>query len=393
MDPTKSEPPVRLLDLTRLVRRAGRPMTGVDRVEYAYLTHLPDHGPLYGLIRSSMGYILLDQRGCAHLARCLEDGRFARATASPLQRLDPSRAAAEREARRHCLARCLPLGLGRMVRRHLPQGVHYLNTGHSNLTPRVCAAMKARGARIGVLIHDTIPLDAPDVTRPDRSAAFATSFRRAVTEADVILCNSAQTERDVLRHAAPHCPRTQVALLGVDPMPSGKAPAGPWTGQPYFVTLGTIEPRKNHALLLDLWGDIPDAHLLICGSRGWLNEDVFKRLDARPDRVHELPGLDDAAVSGLLRHAAGALFPSLIEGYGLPPIEAAALKVPVLCNDLPIYRETLGDIPVYADVKDRYLWVTKIRQMAEDHRAGRQQAPHYTPPSWEAHFKAALTVI
>lgn len=163
------------------------------------------------------------------------------------------------------------------------------------------------------------------------------------------------------------------------------------------MTLGTIEPRKNHALLLDLWQDIPDAHLLICGQRGWSNEAVFARLDAHPPRVHELPGLSDADVFGLISEAAGFLFPSFTEGYGLPPIEAAALGTPVICNDLPIYREVLGDIPIYVNVSQGYLWAETIKRLANEqttHTSGAKGAlDPFDPPSWDAHFKTVLSLI
>ena len=134
--------------------------------------------------------------------------------------------------------------------------------------------------------------------------------------------------------------------------------------------------------MLDLWDDIPDAHLLICGSRGWENHAVFDRLDTRPPRVHELPGLDDGQVAALLQKSVGLLFPSFAEGYGLPPVEAAALGAPVLVNDLPIYREVLGDIPVYANVSDRYLWRKEINRMAADHPSDQtraEQAQRFAP--------------
>ena len=77
--------------------------------------------------------------------------------------------------------------------------------------------------------------------------------------------------------------------------------------------------------------------------------------------------------------------------------EAAALNVPILCNDLHIYREILGDIPIYAEVSDRYQWSTMIKRLAETGQTG-QFAPQgreitWTPPNWDAHFKAVLTLI
>jgi glycosyltransferase involved in cell wall biosynthesis len=388
--------PDRLLDLTRLVSRAGRPLTGVDRVEFAYLTQLLAAGTLYGLVRSSLGYVLLDHDGCAALRdRVVSQAWGAPDRLSRIKRgMDPVRARAEADLRRVCLARCLPLRLRAMLRRHLPRGITYVNTGHTNLTDRVLSALHGIDARVSVFVHDTIPLDHPQYQRPGTVDAFRHFLGRAA-RADLLICNSRQTENDLARHLGDRRPRTISAPLGLDLTTPDKAPGGPWTS-PYFVTLGTIEPRKNHALLLDLWDDIPDAHLLICGSRGWENQATFARLDAHPPRIHELPGLTDGQVAALLTGAAGLLFPSLAEGYGLPPVEAAALGVPVLLNDLPIYREVLGDIPVYADAGDRYLWHKEINRMAEQHQADdtrrAEQAPCFVPPTWEAHFKTVLTL-
>ena len=374
-------------------------MTGVDRVEFAYLEHLLEAGPLYGLVRSSLGFVLLDAQGCRAMAAKFRSGAFG--PADRLSRikpgLDPMRARAEADLRRVCLDRCLPIRLSAMLRRHLPEGITYVNTGHTNLTDRVLSALRLiRGSRVAVFVHDTIPLDFPQYQRAGTKAAFAAFFGRAVGGADVLLCNSDQTARDIARHAAPRQPRVVAAHLGV-PMPEpGPAPEGPWTGGTWFVTLGTIEPRKNHALLLDLWPEVPEAHLLVIGARGWENHETFARLDARPPRVHELNGLPDAAVFGALKGSAGLLFPSFAEGYGLPAVEAAALGVPVLCNDLPIYREMLGDIPVYASVSDRYLWATTIRRLADDHRAGTVrdvETSSHALPSWKTHFNIVLTSI
>lgn len=387
----------RLLDLTRLTSRAGRPLTGVDRVEFAYLTHMLRHGPLWGLVRTSLGYVLLDAVGCAAFRDKVLSRDWGPADRlSGIKRgLDPMRARAESDLRRICTARCLPLRLSAMLRRHLPPGITYVNTGHTNLTDRVLSALHSIDARVSVFVHDTIPLDVPQYQRPGTVEKFRHFLTRAADSAELIICNSHQTETDLGRHLAEdRVPPTISAPLGLDLTQPTIAPQGPWT-TPYFVTLGTIEPRKNHALLLDLWDDIPDAHLLICGSRGWENHAVFDRLDTRPPRVHELPGLDDGQVAALLQKSAGLLFPSFAEGYGLPPVEAAALGAPVLVNDLPIYREVLGDIPVYANVSDRYLWRKEINRMAADHPSDQtraEQAQRFAPPTWEAHFKAVLTL-
>ncbi|MBV2359626.1 glycosyltransferase family 4 protein [Thalassococcus sp. CAU 1522] len=399
MAPTIAEP-TRLLDLTRLVSRAGQVQTGVDRVEYAYLARLLEGAaPLFGLVRTSLGFVLLDRAGCAGLKARLDGGGWGPADrlARIKPKLDPMRARAEADLRRICLDRCLAVRLSRMLARHLPEGVHYINTGHTNLTERVLSALRLRKARVAVMVHDAIPLDFPHFQRPGTVEPFRGFLRRAGALSDLVICNSQHTRNRLAAHLDPLglTPETVVAPLGVTPPVAGPPPDGPWTGKTWFVTLGTIEPRKNHALLLDLWDEVPDAHLLVIGNRGWNNAAVFAALDRGHPRIHELTGLPDMDVFGLLRESAGLLHPSLAEGYGFPPAEAAALEVPVLCNDLEVYREIVGDIPVYADVSDRYLWLTTIKRLVDDHREGRKSgtAPRFRAPGWDAHFNTVLTLI
>ncbi|WP_319825248.1 glycosyltransferase family 1 protein [Thalassovita sp.] len=398
-------PPARLLDVTRLLRRTGRQPTGVDRVELAYLRELIQPPvPLFGLARTRLGYVLLDGTGLDAFRDRVE-GRIPWGTPDRLsrvqRRMEPMQRQAESDLRRLAIARCLPAGLGRMLRRHLPPGFAYLNVGHSNVTDRVLSAVKhlARG-RVAVLLHDAIPLDFPDLQRPQTAPAFRNMLRRVRAYADLVICNSQQTHQDVTRHMTDwgNPPDCVVAHLGVDPV-QPRQPTMPerfqWD-EPFFVTVGTIEPRKNHELLLDIWQELaarPDCpQLVICGARGWLNENLFKRLDRRPPHVFEVPGLTDQEVAWLLQRSCGLLFPSIAEGYGLPPIEAAALRVPVICNDLRVYREVLGDIPVYAGIEDRYLWKNNIWGLMHPEQADGQAAmpPRFDPPTWTQHFNAVL---
>ena len=370
-------------------------MTGVDRVEHAYLRALLDQqDPLFGLLRSSVGYLLLDRTGCSLLNDALDQDQWAAPDwIGRLRKLPPGRAGAETMLRKASVARCLPHRLGPMLAKSLPAGTHYINVGHTNLTERMITALRqVPDLQIAVLIHDTIPLDFPEFQRPQIPDRFRGFLNRAATHADLLICISEHTRQSVSRHV-PSMPATIVAHLGLGPLAPGPAPTGPWH-EPYFVCLGTIEPRKNHQLLLDIWPEVPDAHLLICGARGWENNDVFARLDARPERVHELNDLPDAQIHGLLQGATGLLFPSLAEGFGLPPVEAAALGTPVLCNDLPVYREILGNIPVYASVTDGYAWVHEIKKMASANQdPAADSPPAFTAPDWATHFNKVLRHI
>lgn len=407
---TETSPPARLLDLSRLVSRAGhRVDTGIDRVERAYLRRLLDEGPpLFALVRTALGFALLDHPGvCALRARLQGDidwgppdglARFTRRGPVARQR-------AETDVRRLSIARCLPRRLAGILQRYLPPGTAYINVGHSNLNQQVSKAIKSvPGARIAVMVHDVIPLDHPEFSRTDSPAKFARQLQTVGRFADLVIYNSANSAA----RAAPHLsawgrvPPGIVAHLGLDPPTADdrEIPAHLPLDRPFFLTVGTIEPRKNHALLLDIWEGLHTSlapssvpRLFILGARGWRNDALFARLDSLPwrnDTVFEVADLPDAGVAALMQRSAGLLFPSLAEGYGLPPLEAAQFGTPVVCADLQVYRETLRDYPVYAAPSDRYLWTKAIKSLAqEDHARPRP----FQRPEWDAHFNRVLSKI
>lgn len=396
-------PPARLLDLTRLVSRLDRgALTGIDRVELAYLRRfLGDTLPLFGLVRSPLGFLLLDRAGAGHV--------LARATggAGPgridgigwiTRRTRPGLGRDEADLRRLALARCPRIGLAGMLCRHLPPGTESYLVGHADLTlPVLLSLRRGLGGRVAVLLHDTIPLDHPDLSRAGSPAAFAAKLRAVAAVADLVIYTSA----DARARAEPHLrvlgrvPAALVAPLGVelaraDPQAVPLAlreRIGP--DRPLFLVLGTIEPRKNHALLLDLWQRMDDPPLLLlAGSRGWSNEPVFRRLDALAAAggpVLECPGLGDGAVAALMDRAAALLFPSRVEGFGLPPVEAAARGLPVIAAPLPALREVLGDYPAYVDPADAGAWAQAIAAA----RHGGPRRP-VAVPGWEGHFNIVL---
>jgi len=396
----------RLLDVTRLVSRVERgAFTGVDRVERAWLADLlarPE--PVFAVLRAAPGYVLLDRAGAAELMARL-DGRAAWGPADWIARLhlrqSPARRAALSDLRRLALAQAPRAGLARMLRRHLPAGTAYLNLGHSNLTDAMLDAVRAiNGVRIAVMLHDTIPLDHPDFAGPRVPEAFAAKLGRVAARADLVIFTTtaaAEAARPHLAHAG-RVPPHVVAPLGVTP-PRPDPTARPARVPPdaaIFLALGTIEPRKNHALLLDIWArmraDPPEGGMpLLCivGARGWRNRAVFDQLDAAGADIAELGALPDGAVAALLAQARALLFPSFAEGFGLPPFEAMARGTPVICSDLPVLREGLGDYPVYADARDSYAWEGAIRRLCA-HPAAAAPAP---VPAWAAHFDAVLSRI
>lgn len=393
--------PARLLDLTRSLSRLGRgPMTGIDRVEAAWAAELVTREqPAFALIRSAAGFLLLDGPGIADLFRLPLPDR-----ADLLSRLghrrDPLRARAETLARRLAVARCTPHGLRRMLRRRMPQGGLYLNVGHANLSDQVLSAVRQAGLSVTVLIHDTIPLDHPEFARPGTVEPFRRRLAAVSAHADRVIHITAdaraRTEAQMARLG--RVPPGLVAPIGVTPaMPDAALlPHGLSLQPPYFVALGTIEPRKNLGLLLDVWEMLPEPRprLYLAGSRGWAGADLLARLDALPagGPVQELPGLPDGAVAALLEGAQALLFPSFAEGFGLPPLEAAALGTPVVAADLAVTRELLNDYAVYLPPSDRYPWVRKITELAQKPGNTGRQGTGAAIPGWQAHFNSVLNL-
>ena len=402
------------LDVTRLVSRVGAGShTGIDRTEYAYLRELLDlEMRLYGLARTATGYVLLDRGGLRSLKARLDGaepwGRYDVA-AMLSRRLSPARRTAEADLRRLSIAHARKGGLLRIAS-GLPAGCLYLNTGHSNLAKPVFDAIRQVGdARAAVLVHDTIPVRRPDLQRPGTPSRFDKKLLAVANGADIVICTTGtergHVEREICNRGGR--PVFVTAPLGIEEFSPPSACLADTTRESSFVVVGTIEPRKNLRLLIDVWNalvadppatGVPSLHIV--GQRGWETPNVLARLDAlkaRTSRVHEHGFLDDGAKAALIARARALLFPTFDEGFGLPPLEALALGTPAVCSDLDVFRETMGDAPVYADPSDMYQWLGVVRDLAGDVGAmraeilGRSQG--LALPSWRSHVNRVLSMI
>jgi len=128
-------------------------------------------------------------------------------------------------------------------------------------------------------------------------------------------------------------------------------------GQPYFVTIGTIEPRKNQLLLLNIWRELSNQlgdrtpTLVLAGARGWDNEnvvDMIQRCRAIKPFVVEVSGLTTPALAMVMKGARAVLLPTLAEGYGLPAVEAHAAGASLIVSN----RLGLRPIPRGATILD-----------------------------------------
>ena len=281
-------------------------------------------------------------------------------------------------------------------------GMIYLNVGHTGLNEvSLPAWIKRHSLRAVYLVHDLIPITHPEFCRPGESEKHRWRMANVLDTATALIGNSQATLDDLAAFAKARgssMPPSIAALISGSPF-QRRAQAQA-LGRPYFVTLGTIEGRKNHAMLLGLWrkmvaelGD--DAPLLlIIGQRGWQAGEVFDQLDNLGDlegHVRELGRCGDEEAAGWIGGACALLMPSFAEGFGLPVIESLRLGTPVIASNLGVFREIAGDIPSYLDPRDSAGWErTILAFMKGGEERDRQLArmKDYRPPDWDAHFSA-----
>ena len=367
-----------LLDVTRLIWRRwkGRHPTGIDRVCLAYLRHF---GPNAQAVVQYDGFRrILDRHASWDLFDLLEK---------------PSRNFKGR----------IVIGALRRLGRYCAKGDGrtYLNVGHTGLNSAQFARWVSNAnVKPVYLVHDLIPITHPQFCREGEARKHSERMRTVLLTARGVIGNSQATLDDLARFAEVQglkMPPAIAAWLGTDPLPVRMHPSAP--DRPTFVVLGTIEGRKNHQMLLNIWSRLiarlgSDApKLLIIGQRGWEAESVFRRLDGHEKlagHVVELSRCSDEELASHVVSARALLFPSFSEGYGLPLVEALRMCVPVIASDLPVFREIAGPVPVYLSPFDDQAWEEAILDYANPESPARvaqlERIKSFRPHDWQQHF-------
>jgi glycosyltransferase involved in cell wall biosynthesis len=269
---------------------------------------------------------------------------------------------------------------------------------------------KLTHARSVFTLHDTAYLLFPEYHLPRNRIYLRAMMPRFLERADRVIAVSENTRRDALRLYRLDPGKIEVIPEGVDARFRPEVDDTIVSAvrrrydlpERFILCISTIEPRKNLTTLLEAYAalrhDHPDVRLVIVGGKGWLFERFFERLRSLglEGEVVLTGYVPDEDVPALLNAAELFAFPSEFEGFGLPPLEAMACGVPVVCSNAASLPEVVGEAGVLLPPRDVAAWVEAFgrllddAQLREDLRArGLERASRFT---WDAAARRTLDV-
>ena len=370
-----------LLDVSRMVWRrwAGTRPTGIDRICLAWHQH---YGPVsQAALFHKRGWHILPMQASQALFHLLDD-----------------KGPRDRFRRRFVI--WAARNLAHLLRPQPGRGRLWLNVGHTGLNlPGLAEWVRAADLRPVLMLHDIIPITHPEYCREGEKTRHEVRVKTLLKIAHAVLGNSQDTLDRLNAYAASIgmvVPQSLPVWPGTPSltMPVGDRPAL----SDDFIILGTIEGRKNHMLLLNVWKRLVAQHgeaaprLVIIGRRGWACDDVLARLAAGGfgSRVVETGALSDEAIAQLLAGARALLFPSFAEGYGLPLVEALDAGVPVIASNLDVFREIGQGVPELLPPDDVDGWAAAIMAYAAPESTARAaqmaRLAQFRASDWPGHF-------
>lgn len=388
------------MDISRLLGRAYHTTpTGIDRVEFMYARELLARVPerlSFAAVHPAGGYY-----GRLDIGAVRQFLAFTQARWQNRDVMDPQEVKAA--ANRHLFAlRPRPVPPTDHDRVYLQASPHHLEN-----TALVRQILRSERARFVTLVHDVIPLTHPEFARPNGAAEHARRLETIGLLADGIIGNSASTIEALVDHLPERDGRViALALLGCEWSEVPPADSAASGEAPYFVCIATIEPRKNHLLLLNVWRRLVERFgpaapkLVLVGRRGWENEnviDILERSTMLDGYVVEEADMSDRSLESLLAGARAVLLPSFAEGYGMPVAEALAAGVPVIASDIPALREVGGNVPDYLDPIDGLGWYDSIVDYTVPDSPARgaqlDRLLSWSPTGWNEHIDIVLEVV
>ena len=238
-----------------------------------------------------------------------------------------------------------------------------------------------------IFVHDLSPLLTPQFHHQDSINHFADRFRHDIDTSVRFFCNSEATRGDLVTYfgvdpaAAPVVPMG--ARLDLGALSRAQLAAQLHTIEPYVVILGTLEPRKNGALVLRFLSRDPGFarrfRIVFVGREGWLDENKrllreIENAGLPRERIVFTGYIGETEKTALLYNAAFCVYASLFEGYGLPILEAAAMGKLIVCSDSSSMPEVAPERCIFFDP-------TEPAQFAAAMAAAERRAPQMRSPS------------
>jgi glycosyltransferase involved in cell wall biosynthesis len=261
---------------------------------------------------------------------------------------------------------------------------------------------RSRGAMVATLLYDLIPLTHPEFVGMRRRDSFLQYIKNVSSKSDLIVAIS-DTVRDQVSQMLPEicgnakrCADIRYFELGAeladlkghvrDKVATLFSPKGKPT--PYLM-VATFDPRKNHRFLIQafdmLWEQNPDIQLCLAGRVGWMCEDILMQLERHPKRdnaLHVFHDLSDVELQHCYSSARGVIFPSIVEGFGLPIVESLWHGQKTFASDTPIHREVGRGDCCYFDLADPNSLVSSIQDWERQLAQGRPHLPIRQPIQW-----------
>ncbi len=268
-----------------------------------------------------------------------------------------------------------------------------------------------RRGRAVVTIHDVSFLAFPQFAESRNLEWLTSRIHDTVRRADAIITDSSFSADEIASRL--HTDRSRIFPVHLG-LAAHFTPALPdavdrlrrMTGldRPYLLAVGTIEPRKNIEFLVSAFEQATDFDgcLVLAGMKGWKCSSIFQRIESSPRAgdIRYIEYVPDADLPALYSGAEIFLFPSLYEGFGLPPLEAMACGTPVIASSAASLPEVLGDAALLLPVNSSGDWASAIIRLLGDNdtrqrlsREGRARAALYTwsetaRRTWEVYRQA-----
>lgn len=213
-----------------------------------------------------------------------------------------------------------------------------------------------------ITIHDLTPIINPDWFLPLHSQKFRFIISKAIKRVDKIIAVSYSTKNDIIKHFKINPEKIEVVYLASDEIyrpvsdkekkENIKRKYG--IKNKYLLFVGTIEPRKNVARLIDAFIKIkekfPEYQLVLCGQIGWKKEIFYKKMAEIPEKFKKdiiLTGYVPITDMPYIYNGCDVfIYPSLYEGFGLPVLEAMSCGVPVITSNISSLPEVVGDVGI-----------------------------------------------